>query len=382
MVVASACLGQPDLEELIEYESAATTEVATCLVQRTPDPLVTDAAGEESDLKGEMLVEIKAPRGVLTSSADQPGDFVADGLVAEDSLQMYLREISRVPLLSADEEVTLGRTLRQGKLASTTLARNGIGRQEQATLEKQMSEGQRARRKLIEANLRLVVSVAKKHSGRGLPLQDLIQEGNIGLFSAVEKFDHRRGYRFSTYAYWWIRQAITRALADKARVVRVPVHMVDHFNRVARVSRRLEQELGRQPAAEDIAAELGLTAQRVRDILKALRQPLSLDTPLNTEDQDWCIADVVEDSASQTPLEVAAQELLKDHLREVLAPLPPRFRRVLELRFGLRDGRPLTLEEIGRKLGVTRERIRQIETQALDELRNMPDIQRLKECLD
>ncbi|MBI4317799.1 MAG: sigma-70 family RNA polymerase sigma factor [Chloroflexi bacterium] len=360
MVVAGTIVSPVDLGEWIEQLEASADGA--------------NLAGHEPK-QNELAEEPVA-------KTEPTGNVVEDDFVGEDTFRMYLREISRVPLLSAEEEVVLGRALRRGQLAASTLQRDGIGADERATLEKHVSEGDRARRKLTESNLRLVVSVAKKHLGRGLPLPDMVQEGNLGLFHAVDKFDHRRGYRFSTYAYWWIRQSITRAIADKSRTVRVPVHMQDQFNRLIRVSQRLEQELGRPPMVEDIADELGTTPDRVRSIVKALHQPLSLDAPLKQEDPDWRIADLVEDTTTPSPIDHAANEVLKGQVGEILKQLPERFRVVLELRFGLRDNKPLTLEEIGRELGVTRERIRQIESQALAELRHAPIAARLKECLD
>jgi RNA polymerase primary sigma factor len=271
-----------------------------------------------------------------------------------DSLRLYLREIGRVPLLTADQEVYLAKRVERGDPA--------------------------AKRQMIEANLRLVVSIAKPHVGRGLSFLDLIQEGSVGLIRAVEKFDYRRGFKFSTYATWWIRQAVSRALADKARTIRIPVHMVERLNKVVRIERQLLQRLGREPRPDEIAAELELTTAEVREIVRMAQHPVSLEKPLG-EEQDARLGDLVEDELAESPFDVASLSLRGEDIDYALAALPERERRVIELRFGLHGGLPRTLEEVGRTLGVTRERIRQIENTTLKRLASLPEVQRLKDTL-
>jgi RNA polymerase primary sigma factor len=273
----------------------------------------------------------------------------------DDPVRMYLREIGRVNLLTAAEEVDLAKKMEAGSMA--------------------------ARERLIQANLRLVVSVAKKYIGRGMSLLDLIQEGNIGLIRAVEKFDYRRGYKFSTYATWWIRQAITRSIADQARTIRIPVHMVETINKLVRVSRRLLQEKGREPTSEEIATEMGITAEKVREIIKVSQQPVSLETPIG-EEEDSHLGDFIEDQSAMAPADAASHQMLKEAVNAVLDTLSDREQKVLKLRFGLDDGRTRTLEEVGREFDVTRERIRQIEAKALRKLRHPRRAQTLKDYLD
>ncbi len=270
-----------------------------------------------------------------------------------DSLGLYLREISKVPLLTADQEVSLAKRVERGDPV--------------------------AKRQMIEANLRLVVSIAKPHVGRGLSLLDLIQEGSLGLMRAVEKFDYRRGFKFSTYATWWIRQAVARAVADKGRTIRIPIHMVERLNKVVRVERQLVQQLARQPRAEEIAAELELTSDEVREVLRMAKLPLSLETPLGEED-DAKLADFVEDELAESPFEVASVSLRREVVGQALSALPERERCVIELRFGLDGGQPRTLDQIGRAMGLTRERIRQIEDSTLKTLASLPEAQRLNDC--
>jgi len=273
----------------------------------------------------------------------------------DDPVRMYLREIGRVNLLTAPEEVDLAKKMEAGSMA--------------------------ARERLIQANLRLVVSVAKKYIGRGMSLLDLIQEGNIGLIRAVEKFDYRRGYKFSTYATWWIRQAITRSIADQARTIRIPVHMVETINKLVRVSRRLLQDKGREPTSEEIAEEMGITPEKVREIIKVSQQPVSLETPIG-EEEDSHLGDFIEDPAALAPADAASHQMLKEAVESVLNTLSDREQKVLKLRFGLDDGRTRTLEEVGREFDVTRERIRQIEAKALRKLRHPRRAQSLKDYLD
>ncbi len=280
---------------------------------------------------------------------------VPEGVAVNDPVRMYLKEIGKIPLLNSEEEVELAKAIEQNS--------------------------DDARRRLAEANLRLVVSIAKKYVGRGMLFLDLIQEGNLGLIKAVEKFDYRKGYKFSTYATWWIRQAITRAIADQARTIRIPVHMVETINKLIRISRQLVQELGREPLPEEIAQEMNISEDRVREILKIAQEPVSLETPIGEED-DSHLGDFIEDHEAQAPADAAAFELLKEQLEDVLDTLSAREEKVLRLRFGLDDGRSRTLEEVGQFFGVTRERIRQIEAKALRKLRHPMRSKRLRDYLE
>ncbi|MBR6824580.1 MAG: RNA polymerase sigma factor RpoD [Firmicutes bacterium] len=301
---------------------------------------------------------IEEPDDDEVASVEEPVDLdlsVPDGVAIDDPVRMYLKEIGRVPLLSAEEEVELAQRMEEGDEA--------------------------AKRKLAEANLRLVVSIAKRYVGRGMLFLDLIQEGNLGLIKAVEKFDYRKGYKFSTYATWWIRQAITRAIADQARTIRIPVHMVETINKLIRVQRQLIQELGRDPSAEEIAKEMEIPVERAREILKISQEPVSLETPIG-EEEDSHLGDFIEDEEALAPAEAASFFLLREQLEEVLSTLTPREKQVLEMRFGLTDGRSRTLEEVGIEFGVTRERIRQIEAKALRKLRHPSRSKKLKDYLD
>jgi RNA polymerase primary sigma factor len=289
----------------------------------------------------------------------------------DDPVRMYLREIGRVPLLTADEEVRLAQLMERGK--AERLKPNPV--------QRIIIEGEEAQKRLTEANLRLVVSVAKKYIGRGMNLLDLIQEGNIGLIRAVEKFDYAKGFKFSTYATWWIRQAITRAIADQARTIRIPVHMVETINRLIRISRRLLQDLGREPTSEEIAAQMDISAEKVREIIKVSQEPVSLETPIGEED-DSHLGDFIEDHTALAPADAASHQLLKEQVEDVLESLTDRERKVLQLRFGLDDGRSRTLEEVGKEFHVTRERIRQIEAKALRKLRHPSRSRKLKDYLD
>ncbi|MGI6129088.1 MAG: RNA polymerase sigma factor RpoD [bacterium] len=280
---------------------------------------------------------------------------VPEGVAIDDPVRMYLKEIGRVPLLTAEEEVDLAERIEAGDME--------------------------ARRRLAEANLRLVVSIAKRYVGRGMLFLDLIQEGNLGLLKAVEKFDYRKGFKFSTYATWWIRQAITRAIADQARTIRIPVHMVETINRLVRVQRQLLQELGRDPLPEEIAEEMGISVDRVREIMKIAQEPVSLETPIG-EEEDSHLGDFIEDQEAPSPADAASFSLLREQLEDVLETLTPREKKVLRLRFGIEDGRARTLEEVGQTFGVTRERIRQIEAKALRKLRHPSRSKKLKDFLD
>ncbi len=308
---------------------------------------------------GVDVVDEVAELEIIEDDDDKEDDPVViaipDGVTVNDPVRMYLKEIGKIPLLTPNEEIELAKGMERGS--------------------------EDAKRRLAEANLRLVVSIAKKYVGRGMLFLDLIQEGNLGLIKAVEKFDYHKGYKFSTYATWWIRQAITRAIADQARTIRIPVHMVETINKLIRVSRQLVQELGREPLPEEIAEEMNITEERVREILKIAQEPVSLETPIGEED-DSHLGDFIEDQDVQAPAEAAAFELLKEQLDDVLETLTPREKKVLKLRFGLDDGRSRTLEEVGQVFGVTRERIRQIEAKALRKLRHPMRSKRLKDYLE
>lgn len=319
---------------------------------------------------------------------------VPDGVSVEDPVRMYLKEIGKVPLLSAEEEIELAQKMEAGNVASekipllkqrveaaeTEEEKEEI-RGEIKELQKDSEAGSDAKKRLAEANLRLVVSIAKRYVGRGMLFLDLIQEGNLGLIKAVEKFDYRKGYKFSTYATWWIRQAITRAIADQARTIRIPVHMVETINKLIRVSRQLLQELGREPSPEEIAEEMNMPVERVREILKISQEPVSLETPIG-EEEDSHLGDFIKDDNVPVPADAAAFTLLKEQLEEVLSTLTEREQKVLTLRFGLDDGRARTLEEVGREFNVTRERIRQIEAKALRKLRHPSRSRKLKDYLE
>ncbi len=330
--------------------------------------LDSDQMDEYYEYLNEQGIEVVAESDLDEADLDDP-DFddlkdeefdlndlsVPPGIKINDPVRMYLKEIGRVPLLSAEEEIELAKRIEQGD--------------------------EEAKRRLAEANLRLVVSIAKRYVGRGMLFLDLIQEGNMGLIKAVEKFDYRKGYKFSTYATWWIRQAITRAIADQARTIRIPVHMVETINKLIRVQRQLLQDLGREPSPEEIAEEMDLTPEKVREILKIAQEPVSLETPIGEED-DSHLGDFIEDQDATSPAEHAAYELLKEQLEDVLDTLTDREENVLRLRFGLDDGRTRTLEEVGKVFGVTRERIRQIEAKALRKLRHPSRSKRLKDFLE
>ena len=309
----------------------------------------------------------------------------------DDPVRMYLKEIGKVPLLSPDEEINLAQAMSAGNEADRHLAE--VKRQQEegdpvtataeeiAAWEKDYKAGEKAKQKLAEANLRLVVSIAKRYVGRGMLFLDLIQEGNLGLIKAVEKFDYTKGYKFSTYATWWIRQAITRAIADQARTIRIPVHMVETINKVIRVSRQLLQELGHDPSPNEIAAEMGMPVEKVREILKIAQEPVSLETPIG-EEEDSHLGDFIPDEGASEPSEAASFTLLKEQLMDVLSTLTPREEKVLKLRFGIEDGRSRTLEEVGKEFNVTRERIRQIEAKALRKLRHPSRSKKLKDFLN
>ena len=302
---------------------------------------------------------------------------------ANDPVRMYLKEIGKVALLTASEEVDLAKKIEAGEEASAKLREKGdkLSREETRAMRRQERTGQEAKRKLVEANLRLVVSIAKRYVGRGMLFLDLIQEGNLGLIRAVEKFDFRKGYKFSTYATWWIRQAITRAIADQARTIRIPVHMVETINKLIRVQRQLLQELGREPNPEEIAEQMEITPEKVREIIKVSQEPVSLETPIG-EEEDSHLGDFIEDADAVVPIDAASFILLQEQLEDVLNSLNEREKEVIRLRFGLTDGHPRTLEEVGREFGVTRERIRQIESKTLAKLRHPTRSAKLRDYLE
>ena len=344
----------------------------------------------DDDSDDEILLDVDDEDEIEVEKIDLS---VPDGVSIEDPVRMYLKEIGKVPLLSAEEEIELAKNMEAGAVAKEKIAILK-SREENATeeelaeikeeiknLQKDLDAGDEAKKRLAEANLRLVVSIAKRYVGRGMLFLDLIQEGNLGLIKAVEKFDYRKGYKFSTYATWWIRQAITRAIADQARTIRIPVHMVETINKLIRVSRQLLQELGREPSPEEIAAEMNMPVERVREILKISQEPVSLETPIG-EEEDSHLGDFIQDDNVPVPADAAAFTLLKEQLEEVLGTLTEREQKVLTLRFGLEDGRARTLEEVGKEFDVTRERIRQIEAKALRKLRHPSRSRKLKDYLE
>ena len=344
----------------------------------------------DDDSDDEILLDVDDEDEIEVEKIDLS---VPDGVSIEDPVRMYLKEIGKVPLLSAEEEIELAKNMEAGAVAKEKIAILK-SREENATeeelaeikeeiknLQKDLDAGDEAKKRLAEANLRLVVSIAKRYVGRGMLFLDLIQEGNLGLIKAVEKFDYRKGYKFSTYATWWIRQAITRAIADQARTIRIPVHMVETINKLIRVSRQLLQELGREPSPEEIAAEMNMPVERVREILKISQEPVSLETPIG-EEEDSHLGDFIQDDNVPVPADAAAFTLLKEQLEEVLGTLTEREQKVLTLRFGLEDGRARTLEELGKEFNVTRERIRQIEAKALRKLRHPSRSRKLKDYLE
>ena len=331
------------MEKVFDFLEASGVDVLR-ITDGNADDMIPDDDGDMDKLDGEDEIEL-----------DKIDLSVPEGVSIEDPVRMYLKEIGKVPLLSAEEEIELAKRMENGDEA--------------------------AKKRLAEANLRLVVSIAKRYVGRGMLFLDLIQEGNLGLIKAVEKFDYRKGYKFSTYATWWIRQAITRAIADQARTIRIPVHMVETINKLIRVSRQLLQELGREPTPEEIADKMDMSVERVREILKISQEPVSLETPIG-EEEDSHLGDFIQDDNVPVPADAAAFTLLKEQLVEVLSTLTDREQKVLRLRFGLDDGRARTLEEVGKEFNVTRERIRQIEAKALRKLRHPSRSRKLKDYLD
>lgn len=330
-----------------------------------------EEAEEEKRLKEQSPNEISVP------TVDP---FDLSGIAADDTISLYLKEMARVPLLAPAEEIMLAKSLEKGRKAQRKIEKNSHTEEEKLKLRRYVRDGNKARDHLIKANTRLVVSIAKKYMGQGVPFSDLIQEGNLGLMKAVEKFDYRRGYKFSTYATWWIRQAITRALADQGRTIRVPVHMSDRIRKLHQVSRQLEQVWGRKPTPEELAEQMELEPSKVRWMLRVSRHPVSLERPVG-EEEDSELGNFIEDEDAPTPPDAAYHHLLQEKLEDVLSTLTPREARILRLRFGLQNGRSYTLEEVGKKFGLTRERIRQIEGQALRKLRHPRRSRQLRDYL-
>ena len=373
-------LSQEQMEAVLDYLEQCNIDVLRMNAMYEPEALMIndeDVVIEEEDELDVENIDLSVPEGVSI----------------EDPVRMYLKEIGKVPLLTADEEIVLAKQMEAGADAHNRLEEieellkdaDDEKRAELLKEQKQMKmleyAGEEAKNRLAEANLRLVVSIAKRYVGRGMLFLDLIQEGNLGLIKAVEKFDYRKGYKFSTYATWWIRQAITRAIADQARTIRIPVHMVETINKLIRVSRQLLQELGREPFPEEIAEEMNMSVERVREILKISQEPVSLDTPIG-EEEDSHLGDFIQDDNVPVPADAAAFTLLREQLKDVLSTLTDREQKVLRLRFGLDDGRARTLEEVGKEFNVTRERIRQIEAKALRKLRHPSRSRKLKDYLD
>ncbi|MDE6435710.1 MAG: RNA polymerase sigma factor RpoD [Lachnospiraceae bacterium] len=362
----------------VELTTERMVEIFDFLEQNKVDVLTISEAEDEPD--EDALLDVENEEDISIEKIDLS---VPEGTNIEDPVRMYLKEIGKVPLLSADEEIALAKKMETGDLAKTQLEEDAdsLDAEQKEELQELVNQGDYAKKKLAEANLRLVVSIAKRYVGRGMLFLDLIQEGNLGLIKAVEKFDYRKGYKFSTYATWWIRQAITRAIADQARTIRIPVHMVETINKLIRVSRQLLQELGREPSPEEIAEQMEISVDRVREILKISQEPVSLETPIG-EEEDSHLGDFIQDENVPVPADAAAFTLLKEQLVEVLSTLTEREQKVLRLRFGLDDGRARTLEEVGKEFNVTRERIRQIEAKALRKLRHPSRSRKLRDYLE
>jgi RNA polymerase primary sigma factor len=360
----------PEAEQDVEQLEEAFAALMSAGIPYLEDTSLEEPSEEELVLgeEGEGSEEDQATSSQMLSLDDLAN------IDTDDTIGLYLKEVSRVPLLTAEEEVELAQRIERGRMAREELARGNVSMRRRTELRRLIEDGWLAREHLITANSRLVISVAKKYMGRGVPFLDLIQEGNIGLIRATKKFDYRRGHKFSTYATWWIRQAVTRAIADQGRTIRVPVHMGDQINKLLRVQHQLTQRLGREPSVEELANSLDVPPKKVENMIQVARRPLSLETPTDDE-EDSVLGDFIEDDEAPPPDDTATYNLLKEHLEEVLNSLPPREVRILQLRYGLLDGQAYTLEEVGRKMGVTRERVRQIEAQALSRLRH-PSIRR------
>ncbi len=368
--------GYVTIDDILHYFPEAEQDVeqleeAFAALLSAGIPFVEDVTTEEPS--DEDLAAVEEGEGEKEKQDEALDDYLAN-IDTDDTIGLYLKEVSRVPLLTAEEEVELAQRIERGRMAREELARGNVSARRRQELRRLIEDGWAAREHLITANSRLVISVAKKYMGRGVPFLDLIQEGNIGLIRATKKFDYRRGHKFSTYATWWIRQAVTRAIADQGRTIRVPVHMGDQINKLLRVQHQLTQRLGRDPTVEELAEALDVPPKKVENMIQVARRPLSLETPTDDE-EDSVLGDFIEDDEAPPPDDTATYNLLREHLNEVLSTLPPREVRILQLRYGLLDGQAYTLEEVGRKMGVTRERVRQIEAQALSRLRH-PNIRR------
>lgn len=361
----------PDAEQDVDQLEKAFSALISAGIPYIDDISMVEPGDEELTIDEE---EVEEDQGDKVS----PDNYLAN-IDTDDTIGLYLKEVGRVPLLTAAEEVELSKRIEKGRLAREEMARGNVTAERRAQLQFLIRDGWAAREHLITANSRLVISVAKKYIGRGVPFQDLIQEGNIGLIRSAKKFDYRRGYKFSTYATWWIRQAVSRAIADQGRTIRVPVHMGDQINRLLRAQHRLIQRLGRDPVIEELAEDLDVTPQKVENMIRVARRPLSLETP--TDDEDSVLGDFIQDEEIPAPDDTAAYNLLKEQLDGVMEALPPREVRILQLRYGLLDGQAYTLKEVGRKMGVTRERVRQIEAQALSRLRQPTIRRKLREYL-
>jgi len=356
----------PEAEQDVEQLEEAFSALLSAGIPFVEDANLTEPSEDE-------LVAVESAEDDEKEENVALEDYLAN-IDTDDTIGLYLKEVSRVPLLTAEEEVALAQRIERGRMAREELAKGKVTPRRRTELRRFIEDGWSAREHLITANSRLVISVAKKYMGRGVPFLDLIQEGNIGLIRATKKFDYRRGHKFSTYATWWIRQAVTRAIADQGRTIRVPVHMGDQINKLLRVQHQLTQRLGREPSVEELAEALDVPPKKVENMIQVARRPLSLETPTDDE-EDSVLGDFIEDDEAPPPDDTATYNLLKEHLGEVLNGLPPREVRILQLRYGLLDGQAYTLEEVGRKMGVTRERVRQIEAQALSRLRH-PTIRR------
>jgi len=362
----------PEAEQDVDQLEEAFSALVSAGIPYIEDPGLGGPTEEE--LSEEEEADDEAQPGLPTDD-----NYLAN-IDTDDTIGLYLKEVGRVPLLTAVEEVELAQRIERGRFAREELARGNVTPRRRMELQMLIEDGWAAREHLITANSRLVISVAKKYMGRGVPFLDLIQEGNIGLIRAAKKFDYRRGHKFSTYATWWIRQAVTRAIADQGRTIRVPVHMGDQINKLLRVQHQLTQRLGRDPSVEELAVSLEVTPQKVENMIQVARRPLSLETPTDDE-EDSVLGDFIQDDEFPAPDDTATYNLLREHLENVLDGLPPREVRILQLRYGLLDGQAYTLEEVGRKMGVTRERVRQIEAQALSRLRHPAIRRKLREYL-
>jgi len=365
----------PEAEQDVEQ-----LEEAFAALMSAGIPYVEDETPLDGPAEDDLDLDIEEKELEEDEETGKLGFDDLENIDTDDTIGLYLKEVSRVPLLTAEEEVELAQRIERGRIAREELAKGNSSDHRRHELRKLIEDGWDGREHLITANSRLVISVAKKYMGRGVPFLDLIQEGNIGLIRATKKFDYRRGHKFSTYATWWIRQAVTRAIADQGRTIRVPVHMGDQINKLLRIQHQLTQRLGREPSVEELAEALDVPPKKVENMIQVARRPLSLETPTDDE-EDSVLGDFIEDDEAPPPDDTATYNLLRQHLEEVLNGLPPREVRILQLRYGLLDGQAYTLEEVGRKMGVTRERVRQIEAQALSRLRHPVIRRKLRDYL-